>query len=196
VVRNGVDVEFFAPAAREPEWDLLFNGNMGYPPNVEAVEHLVGEVLPLVWERRPQTRLLISGASPAARVTALESERVKVSGWVDDVRDSYASARVLVAPMLISIGLQNKLLEAMAMKVPCVTTGLANNALGARPGEEILVGDSPAELADRILELLDDPARAAAIGAGGLELVRRAYDWESTTAQLERLMFSGSGVPA
>ena len=195
VVRNGVDTEFFSPIEREREWDLLFNGNMGYPPNVEAVEFLVGEVLPVVWERRPQTRLLISGATPAPRVTALESDRVKVSGWVDDVRDSYAGARVNIAPMLISIGLQNKLLEAMAMKVPCITTTLANNALGARPGEEILVGDTPSELADRILELLEDPARAEAIGAGGLELVRRSYDWESTTTQLERLMFSGARVP-
>jgi sugar transferase (PEP-CTERM/EpsH1 system associated) len=196
VVRNGVDTAFFSPVEREREWDLLFNGNMGYPPNVEAVEFLVGDVLPVVWERRPQTRLLISGATPSPRVTALESDRVKVSGWVDDVRDSYAGARINIAPMLISIGLQNKLLEAMAMKVPCVTTTLANNALGARPGEEILVGDTREELADRVLELLDNPARAEAIGAGGLELVRRSYDWESTTAQLERLMFSGARVPA
>jgi glycosyltransferase involved in cell wall biosynthesis len=196
VIRNGVDTEFFHPVERERDWDLLFNGNMGYPPNVEAVEFLVGEVLPVVWARRPQTTLLISGATPSPRVTALESERVKVSGWVDDVRDSYAGARVLVAPMLISIGLQNKLLEAMAMKVPCITTSLANNALRARPGEEVLVGDTAMELAIHIVELLEDPARAAAIGAGGLELVRRAYDWESTTAHLERLMFSGTYAPA
>ncbi len=121
---------------------------------------------------------------------------MKVSGWVDDVRDSYASARVSIAPMLISIGLQNKLLEAMAMKVPCITTTLANNALGARPGAEVLVGDTPSDLADRVLELLENPARAEAIGTGGLELVRRSYDWESTTAQLERLMFSGARVAA
>jgi sugar transferase (PEP-CTERM/EpsH1 system associated) len=188
VIPNGVDFDFFRPVEAEKRFDLLFNGNMGYPPNVEAVEFLVGEVMPLVRERRPATTLLISGATPAPRVQALASDTVTVSGWVDDVRDSYASARVLVAPMLISIGLQNKLLEAMAMRMPCVTSLLANNALRAEPGREVLTADQPRQYADHIVTLLDDQARAREVAAAGYEFVRRAYDWESTTARLERLM--------
>jgi polysaccharide biosynthesis protein PslH len=188
VVPNGVDFEFFQPREREKRFDLIFNGNMGYPSNVEAVEYLVQRVMPLIWDRRPATSLLISGANPAPRVQVLASERVTVSGWVDDVRESYASARVLVAPMLISIGLQNKLLEAMAMELPCLTSTLANNALHAEPGRELLVADEPQEYAAQALELLDDEARAGALGAAGREFVRSNYDWESTTARLERLM--------
>ncbi|MGZ4057226.1 MAG: glycosyltransferase, partial [Bacteroidia bacterium] len=90
---------------------------------------------------------------PNTRVLDLESEKVIVSGWVDDIRVNFAKSKILVAPMQISIGLQNKLLEAMAMQIPCITSTLANNALGAKPDEQILVADTPEQYARHIIDL-------------------------------------------
>jgi glycosyltransferase involved in cell wall biosynthesis len=134
VVPNGVDTSYFKPIQQRKEFELLFNGNMNYPPNIESVEYLVEKVMPYVWSKLPGTRLLISGASPSAAVLGLASDKVIVSGWVEDIRTNFAKSKILVAPMQISIGLQNKLLEAMAMQIPCITSSLANNALGGETG--------------------------------------------------------------
>ena len=173
---------------RKKEFDLLFNGNMNYPPNIESVEYLVEKIMPYVWNRRPETRLLISGATPNARVLELASDKVVVSGWVDDVRENYAKSKILVAPMQISIGLQNKLLEAMAMQIPCVTSSLANNALKAKHNEEIMVADTPEQYALLILELLHNEPKARQIALKGYEYALNNFNWQSTTAILEQLM--------
>src|SRR5690606_30283802 len=149
VVPNGVDTAYFSPQDTPKAHDLLFTGNMNYPPNIDSVLFLVHQVLPLVHAHRPGTTLLIAGVDPDQRVRDLATRNpaVTVSGWVKDIRSSYASARIFVAPMQIGTGLQNKLLEAMAMGMPCVTSDLANNAVGARPGEAILIGHEPEEYA-------------------------------------------------
>ncbi|MCW3101580.1 MAG: glycosyltransferase [Bacteroidetes bacterium] len=188
VIPNGVDTGFFKPLARKKEFELLFNGNMNYPPNVESVEYLVEKVMPYVWSKLPATRLLISGASPNARVMELGSERVVISGWVDDVRENYSKSKILVAPMQISIGLQNKLLEAMAMQLPCVTSALANNALGAKHNEQIMVADQPEQYARHIIELLQNEAKAKQIAMNGYRFAVDNFNWQSTTAALEQLM--------
>jgi sugar transferase (PEP-CTERM/EpsH1 system associated) len=187
VVPNGVDTDYFKPVARKKEFEILFNGNMNYPPNVESAEFLVDKIMPYVWSKMPQVRVLISGASPTARVKDLETDHVIVSGWVDDVRDNYARSRILVAPMQISIGLQNKLLEAMAMQLPCVTSPLANNALHARHNEEIMVAETPEQYARYIIELLQNPAKVEQIAMNGYRFAVNNFNWKSTTALLEQL---------
>ncbi|MEY4593828.1 MAG: hypothetical protein RIQ47_238 [Bacteroidota bacterium] len=187
VVPNGVDTEYFHPEAGEKSFELLFNGNMNYPPNIESAQFIVNKILPLVHRKHPNVRLLISGASPAPEVLALAGDRVVVSGWVEDVRDSYRKSSILVAPMMISIGLQNKLLEAMAMKLPCVTTALSNNALQAIPGEELLLAGTPEEFADQICFLLEHPDRLAVLAENGWKLITSRFDWASCTARLEVL---------
>ena len=188
VIPNGVDTSYFKPMPHKKEFELLFNGNMNYPPNIESVEYLVEKVMPYVWSKLPNTRLLISGASPSSEVEALASNRVIVSGWVDDIRLNFAKSKILVAPMQISIGLQNKLLEAMAMQMPCVTSSLANNALGAKPDEQILVADTPEQYARQIIDLLQNEAKAKQIGMNGYQFVISKFNWQSTTAILERLI--------
>lgn len=129
----------------------------------------------------------MAGTSPAPRVRALASEAVTISGWVEDIREAYAAARVFVAPMRVGTGLQNKLLEAMAMELPCVTTPLANNALHGRPRQDLLVAESAAELADSISLLLTEPAAAARLATQGRGFVQQHYDWQASTNQLEAL---------
>ncbi len=188
VVPNGVDFEYFKPIALEKKFELLFNGNMNYPPNVESVEFLVNKIMPLVWEKLPETKLLISGASPNKKVLALQSSRVEVSGWVDDIRDNFAQSKILVAPMQISIGLQNKLLEAMAMQIPCVTSTLANNAIGALHNNQIMVADTPSQYADYIIELLTDAQKAKQIALNGYRFANANFNWSTTTTILDKLI--------
>jgi sugar transferase (PEP-CTERM/EpsH1 system associated) len=188
VVPNGVDTSFFKPLGRRKEFEVLFNGNMSYPPNVESAEFLVEKIMPYVWKKIPAARVLISGANPAKRVQELASDRVVVSGWVDDIRENFAKSRMLVAPMQISIGLQNKLLEAMAMNIPCITSVLANNALGARPGEQVLVAEKPEDYAKHIIALLENEASAARLAQSGMKFAISNFNWQAATARLEALI--------
>ena len=190
VIPNGVDTTHFHPMPGEVNYDLLFTGNMNYPPNIDSVLYLADHVLPLVRAKRPTTNLLISGVdpSPAVRDLARRDPLITVTGWVRDIRNSYASARVFAAPMQIGTGLQNKLLEAMAMRLPCITSELANNAVGATPGEEILIGTDPADHAEHILHLLDNPPERDRIAGNGLRFVREHFDWERSAAALDALM--------
>ncbi len=188
VVPNGVDFEYFKPIALEKKFELLFNGNMNYPPNVESVEFLVNKIMPLVWEKLPETKLLISGASPNKKVLALQSSRVVVSGWVDDIRNNFAQSKILVDPMQISIGLQNKLLEAMAMQIPCVTSTLANNAIGALHNNQIMVADTPSQYADYIIELLTDAQKAKQIALNGYRFSNTNFNWSTSISILDKLI--------
>ncbi|HEX8330935.1 MAG TPA: glycosyltransferase [Hymenobacter sp.] len=188
IVLNGIDTDFFRPQPTAvKEFDVLFCGNMSYHPNVDAAAFLAEEIMPLVREHHPAARLLVAGTTPSARVLALASAHVVVSGWVPDIRSAYAGARVFVAPMRVGTGLQNKLLEAMAMHLPCVTTPLANNALGGTHGAELLVAETAAALAAAITGLLHDAAQAQALAARGHEFVKTRYNWAGATARLEAL---------
>jgi len=131
IIKNGVDFDFFVPRSEAKKHDIVFTGNMNYPPNVDAARFLIKEIMPLVWAERPETKVLIAGANPHSKVKQLKGKNVTISGWVDDIRDCYNVSRVFVAPMRLGTGLQNKLLEAMALKIPAVTTPLANAALNA-----------------------------------------------------------------
>ncbi len=191
VIPNGVDTDFFKPIEREKDFEIVFIGNMAYPPNINAAEFLAAEILPIVQKSKPGARLLLAGATPDKKVLALQSNSVTVTGWMDDIRDGYARAKTFIAPMQIGTGLQNKLLEAMAMKIPSITSQLANSALCAKDGREILVGTTAEEYAKHILKLLNEPSYAREIGEAGYQFVINNYNWESATAELEKVMKSG-----
>lgn len=190
VIPNGVDMQHFQPRPSRHTYDLLFTGNMNYPPNIDSVLYLADQVLPLVRKVRPSTTLLISGVdpSPSVRELARLDAGITVSGWVKDIRDSYADATLFVAPMQIGTGLQNKLLEAMAMRIPCITSALANNAVGAIPGESILVGNTPEQYAEHILHLLDDERERNRIAEHGHRFIQEHFDWDRAAAALNALI--------
>ena len=188
IVPNGVDHDFFAPQERGKRYDIVFTGNMSYPPNVNAVEYLANEIMPLVWKQLPDATLYIAGATPDPRVKNVASDKIVISGWLDDIRDAYASSRVFIAPMRIGTGLQNKLLEAMSMGLPCITSPLANAALGAQPDEEILVGDKAETMAHHLITLLSDQEKATHIAQAGFDFTNRVYDWGKATQIMEDAM--------
>lgn len=184
IVRNGVELDDFKPSSEPKTVDVLFAGNMGYPPNVEAAVFLETEVMPLVRKELPEAKLMLAGARPDQKVRDLASDLTEVTGWVDDIRDCYAKAKVFAAPMMIGTGLQNKLLEAMAMRIPCVTSTLANNALKATADKEILIGNSANEYAEHILDLLQNTTRSAEIAEAGHNLVTEHFSWDGATKPL------------
>lgn len=188
VLPNGIDPVFFDTIRVEKTRDVLFTGNMSYRPNVESAKFLVNEIMPIVWNKKPETRVTLAGANPTQSVVALKSDKVEVTGWVDNIAKVYHSANVFVAPMLINSGLQNKLLEAMACEVPCITTSLANNALGATVGVHIKIGDTKEEIASSILNLLSDQAMTNNLRKAAKNFVISNYSWEKEAKRLEKIM--------
>ena len=188
IIPNGVDHEFFKPQEREKKYDLVFTGNMSYAPNVNAVEYLANEILPIVWKQVPNAKMYVAGATPDPKVKKAACDNIIISGWLDDIRDAYAQSRVFIAPMRIGTGLQNKLLEAMSMGLPAITTPLANGSLGAENGKEILVGSNAEELAQHIITLLTDKDKATQIAQAGFDFTNRVYDWGRATQIMEKEM--------
>ena len=196
IIPNGVDFDFFdrtkipSPAGAAPKWDIVFCGNMGYEPNVHAAQYLVKEVMPLVWKEVPGTTVLLAGANPKHGVSNLASDKVSVSGYVVDIRECYAASSIFVAPMLTGSGLQNKLLEAMAMQLPCVTTSIANDSLGARDGSEVLIGDNAEAFAAHIVSFLHDADKRASLAQSGRQYALDHFSWETSCQQLEAVLKS------
>lgn len=193
-VANGVDLEHFDPGAPWPSpytpdaRALVFTGRMDYAPNVDAAEWFARAVLPLVTARAPDVHFWIVGANPAARVRRLATlSGVTVTGRVDDVRPYLAHARAAVAPLRLSRGVQNKVLEAMAMARPVIATRAATAALAAHPGRDLLVADSPRELADAVVRALD-PGFGAALGAAARAYVAAAHGWDAALAPVDQLL--------
>ncbi len=190
VLPNGVDTSYFCPGGTEAgdPVHVAFVGNMGYPPNVRAARFLAEEVMPLVRVELPGARLLLAGARPSWAVMRLAGPHVEVSGWLADIRSAYRRATVMVAPLFIGAGQQNKILEAMAIGVPCVTTDLVNNAIGARAGEELLVAESPAQFARCTLELLSSSTRREKMADAALAMVRDRFSWSAVGKHLAQIL--------
>jgi len=182
-----VDLAYFHPneIPRRPE--VVFSGKMSYHANTTAALYLAQEVMPRVWQRRPDVHLTIVGSRPPRAVRALSGERVTVTGYVEDIRPFLWRAALAVAPMPYGAGIQNKVLEAMACATPVVATPQAVSALTAQPGRHLLVGKSADELAGHILYLLEHPEAAGAIGRAGRAYVEQSHDWQVVAQRLEHL---------
>ena len=186
--RNGVDTDYFAPGVVPPAADapeIVLTGAMDYAPNAEAARFLAEEILPLVRRARPAVTLGLVGARPGPRVQALGAQPgVLVTGRVPDIRPYLEGARVAVAPLAVARGVQNKVLEAMAMGVPVVASAGAATGTGAAPGEHLLVADGAEATAAAVLRVLSDDALAARLGAAGRAKVTRDDAWETTLRRL------------
>jgi len=193
VVPNAVDVQSFAPAPGLPRPDgrtVLFFGAINYFPNVDGILFLVREVWPLLAAAHPGCRLKIVGQHPTREILALQGPRVEVTGRVDDVRPHLASAAVTIVPLRIGGGTRFKILEAMAMARPVVSTTLGAEGLDARPGEDLLIADDAAGLAAAVGRVLTDPALGRALGEAGRKLVQERYSWDAAAGTLERFLLS------
>lgn len=190
VVANGVDTNFYTRSAADKKYDLLFVGNLSYPPNILAVQYAAKEIMPLFKQNGKATNLLIAGATPTSEITSLASEQIIISGWVDDVRTVFNESRIMIAPMLISIGLQNKILQGMAMEIPCVISSFANNALGATPEKEVLIADTPSDYYKQIERLLNDEDLRSRITENARKFVVKNFNWDENTQKITNMILS------
>lgn len=187
IVPNGVDFNHFCPKNTKPKYDLVFVGNMGYAPNIDAAVFLCHDILPLIHKKKPDTKILIAGAKPSIKITNLKSDHVEVSGWIEDIREAYSESKIFIAPMRIGTGLQNKLLEAMAMEKACISTPIANNALQA-PKSSILIGETSKEMAKHCIKLIENESIRNKFAKEGKKFVEKNFKWTDTTERLNQLL--------
>jgi sugar transferase (PEP-CTERM/EpsH1 system associated) len=189
-VSSGVDLDYFdprhsfaAPYATD-RWNFVFTGTMDYPPNVDAVVWFAGEILPLIRRSAPDAQFHIVGSSPSPQVQALASAGIHVTGRVPDVRPYLAHATAGVAPMRIARGIQNKVLEAMAMARPTVVTKDALTGIQATPGREVLLADSAEDFARACMAAADQPE----LGAAARQRVLKDYSWPERLKGFDALL--------
>ncbi len=194
VLGNGVDADYFAPDPARPspyapgETALVFMGAMDYWPNVDAVTWFAQEALPALRQRWPALRFHIVGRSPAPAVQALAGPAVSVTGTVPDVRPYVQHAAAVVAPLRLARGIQNKVLEAMAMARPVVAATSCVAAMDVVAGEHVLAAAEAADYVRAVDDLLAAPERAAAIGRAARERVLAAYGWQARLAGLDAFL--------
>lgn len=190
-VSNGVDLVFFMPRAAYPcpfgadETPVVMTGTMDYWPNVEGAIWFAQNVLPLIRAVRPEVRFYAAGARPAVRLKSLAAPNIVITGKVDDVRPYLAYAAAVVAPLKLARGLQNKVIEGMAMSRPVVATSPAVQALKVTSGKELWVADEPADFAKAVLAALQD---TGAIAANARRYVEENHEWTYNLAALDRLL--------
>jgi glycosyltransferase involved in cell wall biosynthesis len=195
-IANGVDHAFFAPEASRPspyQTDrptIVFTGAMDYWANVDAVRWFVEQVWPRLRSWEPRALLYVVGSRPAAEVKALACDNVVVTGRVPDVRPYLQYAAAVIAPMQIARGIQNKVLEAMAMARPVVLTSLGLEGIEAMHGQSVLVADDGEEFAGRVFEILQ--GRHAAMGTEARQVVLQRYAWSRATDRFLALV-DGAG---
>ncbi len=202
-ISNGVDAEFFAPDAGRPspfltahtnagatgvEIPIVFTGAMDYWPNIDAVVWFVSDIWPTLRRRWPQLRFYIVGRSPPAAVQSLAGDSVLVTGTVPDVRPYLQHAAVVVAPLRVARGIQNKILEAMAMARPVVAAQSCVAAIDAQAGQELLGAESVADYVTAVARLLENTSEADAIGAAGRQRVLASYSWAAHLSRIDRYL--------
>ena len=192
-VPNGVDLGYFRPRPESSDGApglLAFVGTMDYPPNQDAAQHLIRDIVPRIAPtRRPH--VLIVGRNPSKALLDLaDPPAVEVTGEVPDVRPHLARARVAVAPFRMGRGIQNKVLEAMAMGIPVVASPLGAQGIGAGPADGLIVESTPADFASRLEGLLAAPEATAALGRRARAYVEAHHRWDISTQRLETVLDS------
>tara|TARA_Y100000768_G_C23985615_1_gene688644 strand:- start:46 stop:1209 length:1164 start_codon:yes stop_codon:yes gene_type:complete len=188
IIPNGIDANYFQKIITDKIYDLIFIGNLSYVPNIEAAKFISKKIFPLLQEKVPNIKILISGSNPSKKVLRLSNKNIKVTGWVDDIRETYCSGKVFFAPMSLGSGLQNKLLEAMSLGIPCITSNLCNESLGATHMKNIIIGNSVEQYISQILNILSKPELISEIGKNGREFVNKKFSWESSNKILMEIL--------
>jgi sugar transferase (PEP-CTERM/EpsH1 system associated) len=189
VVPNGVDLDYFRPVdGLRDQATIVFSGKMSYHANATAALYFARRILPLVREMRPDVRLRIVGSNPPRSVQALSRDpSISVTGHAPDIRVGLRNATLAVCPVTVKVGIQNKILEAMAMGIPVVSTTRGVEGLAAVPGRDVMVADSPAEFAAHVCRLIGDPALGQHVGQAGRRYVELHHRWDAAARTLETL---------
>ncbi|NWF71413.1 MAG: glycosyltransferase [Chloroflexi bacterium] len=186
VISNGVDPLFLQPMdARAEQNTMVFTGLMSYLPNPHGVAYFLDDVLPLISAAVPDAKVYIVGKDPPKWLRAKSSDKVIVTGFVEDVRPYIARGQVFIIPLLIGGGIRGKALEAMAMRKAIVSTSVGYEGIPLENGKTVLVGDTPREFADAVMRLFRDPLLRSALGESAHKLVLEKYNWVEKGAELD-----------
>lgn len=187
---NGVDAGFFSPTGEPYDADTIsFIGRMDYYPNQECMSRFCRDVWPLLKARRPSMKLLIVGADPSPEMRRLgDLPGVTVTGSVPDVRPYIRGSALMVAPLAIARGTQNKILEAMAMGVPVVTSSAAAGGVDAEAGRHLLVADEPEDIAGAVMDLVENPGERARLAEAGRARMLSHHAWPSSMRRLDTII--------
>jgi polysaccharide biosynthesis protein PslH len=188
VIPMGVDLDYYQSGSSEYGINLLFTGTIRYFPNKDAVLYFYNEIFPLVKKVIPEVKFYVVGNLPPKNVIKLASSgEVIVTGRVEDVRPYFDKSAVFVCPLRSGSGMQAKILEAMAMGVPVVTTSLGFEALDAVAGRDILVADDPKRFAEEVIRLVKDRELRQYIAQNARKLVEEKYNWSSIVERLDAI---------
>jgi len=190
VISHGVDLDYYRPdetQLRNPSM-LVLSGKMSYHANVAMAQYLVKEIMPLLWAQRPELELTIVGKDPPASIQEFAAHpKIKVTGTVPDLRPYLQRAALAVAPLRYAVGVQNKVLEAMACATAVVTTPQVLTSISARPGQDLMIGEDASSFAQAVLTLLDDPERRLAMQQSARRYVEENHSWDIVTQRLEQV---------
>ncbi len=192
IVPNGVDTAHFRNLNSTKKFDLVFAGNMNYPPNIAAAIFLAKEILPKVSLQFPNVTLLIAGANPSQDVLDLATDQITISGWMNDIREAYCESRVFVAPMFIGAGMQNKILEAMSSELPVITTSLAAEAFPEKNLSKLIEANSAFEFAKAIQYYLLNENAQTNDGKSNRLYVEEKYSWNISNKKLDQCLSNHS----
>ncbi len=187
IIPNGINLNYFHPIESEKIYDIFFFGNLNYPPNVLAANFLVKKILPLLKRDLPDVKILIAGSNPKKTLYLLKNRNTEIRGWIDDPREYYKISKVFVAPMFTGTGLQNKVLQAMAMKIPCVVSELVAKGLGNDAEKSVLISNSVDEFVNSIKRILFDSDFRNLLVENAFSYVQEKYNWENIVNDLEKL---------
>lgn len=179
VLPNGVDCDYFRPNMNMlVRGRLIYGGALAYEANYEAMEYFLRRVLPIIQKKRPDVHLHITGSFDGANIDLLShDDHVSLTGLVEDIRTELAAAEVAIVPLLSGGGTRLKILEAMAMGVPVVSTSKGAEGLDVMAGKHLLIADNPADFSRSVLDLLEDFQLRQSLAKEGRRLVEECYDW-------------------
>jgi polysaccharide biosynthesis protein PslH len=185
VVNNGVDRNKYQNTFSAKKYDVCFAGNLSYAPNIQAVKYLAEQLVPLLLSKKKDLQIAVAGATPTPEVVAYcKKANIILLQDVVSMVEVYNSSKIFVAPLFAGAGMQNKILEAMACEVPCVTTDVVNNAIGAVPNEQILIANTADDFCAAIFNLLADSNLQSTIISGAKQLLDSQYNWQQSNKKL------------
>ncbi len=195
VIPNGVDTDYYrrenVTPIELPPHSLVFTGTMDFRPNVDAVLWFASEVLPLIKQSISDAHFVIVGQRPHGRLDVLRDEAsITITGDVEDTRPYIAAASVYVIPLRMGSGTRLKVLEALAMEAPIVSTTLGAEGFSIEHNRELLLADDPVSFARSIVELINQPARSQSLGQAGRALAIDHYEWRTIVPMFEKLLMA------
>jgi glycosyltransferase involved in cell wall biosynthesis len=194
-IQNGVDTMFFEKSKVTTEQKtMVFMGLMNYYPNDHAINYFLDHIYPLIISEEPESRLLVVGANPSKKLLEYKSEKIVITGFVDDVRPHISRAEVFIIPLLIGGGIRGKALEAMAMKIPIVTTTLGCAGIYLKHSESALFADTPEDFSKSVLKLFNDQDLRQRLSENAHTIVRNYYDWEKKGDELDHVYRTHSKI--